>query len=42
MTDKPAESASISPVLTADWFNSRWGPEDQRGAGNLMTPSFTI
>ena len=25
--------------LGADWFNSRWGPEDQRGNGNLMTPA---
>ena len=31
------ESNSVSPVLKADWFNSRWGKEDQRGNGNLMT-----
>jgi hypothetical protein len=34
MTD---ESNSVSPVLKADWFDSRWGKEDQRGNGNLMT-----
>ena len=22
-----------------EWFKSRWGPEDQRGNGNLMTPA---
>jgi hypothetical protein len=37
MIDKTAEPKSISPVLAADWSNSRWGPEDQRGNGNLMT-----
>jgi hypothetical protein len=31
------ESNSVSPVLKADWFDSRWGKEDQRGNGNLMT-----
>ena len=37
MSDEEAEPESISPVLKADWFNSRWGKEDQRGNGNLMT-----
>ena len=37
MSDDEAESNSVSPVLKADWFNSRWGREDQRGNGNLMT-----
>jgi hypothetical protein len=37
MSDEEAESNSVSPVLKADWFNSRWGREDQRGNGNLMT-----
>jgi hypothetical protein len=27
----------VSPVLSDEWFKSRWGPEDQRGNGNLMT-----
>jgi hypothetical protein len=27
MTDETAEPASFSPVLAADWFNSRWGFE---------------
>jgi hypothetical protein len=26
------ESNSVSPVLKADWFDSRWGKEDQRGS----------
>jgi hypothetical protein len=37
MSDEEAESNSVSPALKADWFNSRWGREDQRGNGNLMT-----
>ena len=37
-TDK-VRADTFSPVLAADWFNSRWGPDDQRGAGNLMTPT---
>ncbi len=37
MTDQTTEPKTISPVLAADWFNSRWGLEDQRGNGNLMT-----
>jgi hypothetical protein len=37
MSDEEAESNSVSPVLKADWFNSCWGREDQRGNGNLMT-----
>ena len=37
MSDEAAEQESVSPVLKADWFNSRWGKEDQRGNGNLMT-----
>ena len=27
----------FSPVLSDGWMNPRWGPDDQRGAGNLMT-----
>jgi hypothetical protein len=38
MSDKSVESASTSPVLSQGWFNSRWGRNDQRGNGNLMTP----
>ncbi|MGO8799284.1 MAG: cyclase family protein [Roseiarcus sp.] len=34
----PADSDEI-PTLGLDWQASRWGPEDQRGAGNLMTPA---
>jgi hypothetical protein len=37
MNDEEAESDRVSPVLKADWFNSRWGREDRRGNGNLMT-----
>jgi hypothetical protein len=37
MSDKAAEANGVSPVLKAEWFNSRWGKEDQRGNGNLMT-----
>jgi hypothetical protein len=25
MTDEAAEPNNVSPVLKADWFNSRWG-----------------
>ena len=25
MSDDDAEPDGLSPVLTADWFNSRWG-----------------
>ena len=38
MADGTEEAASPSPALAPDWFNSRWGREDQRGNGNLMTP----
>jgi len=34
----PAEADAI-PTLGLDWQVSRWGPEDQRGAGNLMNPA---
>lgn len=37
MTDNATEPESIGPALALDWFNSRWGREDQRGNGNLMT-----
>ncbi len=37
MSDDGAEPDGVSPVLKADWFQSRWGKEDQRGNGNLMT-----
>jgi len=38
MSDKSVESVSVSPALAPDWLNSRWGRDDQRGNGNLMTP----
>jgi kynurenine formamidase len=28
-----------SPALGLNWQASRWGPDDQRGAGNLMSPA---
>lgn len=37
MTDNTSEPESISPALALDWVYSRWGREDQRGKGNLMT-----
>jgi hypothetical protein len=37
MSDEDVESNSVSPVVKADWFSLRWGREDQRGNGNLMT-----
>jgi hypothetical protein len=37
VADEAPEPNSLSPVLKADWFNSRWGRDDQRGNGNLMT-----
>ncbi len=40
--DDDKVSRHFSPVLADGWMNSGWGPDDQRGAGNLMTPSFTI
>ena len=36
--DDDAISRHFSPVLADGWMNSRWGPDDQRGNGNLMTP----
>jgi kynurenine formamidase len=27
------------PILGQDWYPSRWGADDQRGNGNLMTPA---
>src|SRR6478735_10830842 len=36
--EREKDALAISPVLGKEWFNSRWGPEDQRGNGNLMTP----
>ena len=31
MADKTIEPESISPVLAADWSNSRWGPKISAG-----------
>jgi hypothetical protein len=37
-SDRPKpEQANESPALGAGWYPSRWGPDDQRGNGNLMT-----
>ena len=36
--DVPA-NAGDSPALGPDWYLSRWGADDQRGNGNLMTPA---
>jgi kynurenine formamidase len=35
----PVPAADESPALGPGWYPSRWGPEDQRGNGNLMTPA---
>jgi hypothetical protein len=37
MNGEEAESNSVSPVLKADWFNSRWGREDQATTA-IVTP----
>ena len=37
MSGEDVESNSVSPIVKADWFNLRWGREDRRGNGNLMT-----
>jgi kynurenine formamidase len=34
----PVDSEEI-PTLGLDWRPSRWGPDDQRGNGNLMSPA---
>lgn len=34
----PVDSEEI-PTLGLDWQPSRWGPDDQRGNGNLMSPA---
>jgi kynurenine formamidase len=36
------ENAAASPALSPEWFKSRWGPDDQKGNGNLMTPAKTL
>jgi hypothetical protein len=41
MTDEAAEP-NVSSVLKADWSNSRWGKEGQRGNGTLMTREKTL
>src|SRR4029077_15492056 len=33
------DEKGLSPVLSANWSNSRWGRDDQRGNGNLMPPA---
>src|SRR5271165_5160163 len=38
MDEQSAPSSGTSPALSADWVNSRWGRDDQRGNGNLMSP----
>ena len=35
--EAPGTEQRPARVLKADWFNSRWGRDDQRGNGNLMT-----
>ena len=35
----PRTGVGDSPALGPDWYPSRWGPEDQRGNGNLVTPA---
>ena len=40
--DDLPENASASPALSPEWWKSRWGPEDQKGNGNLMTPAKTL
>ena len=37
MSKKAKTPMGASPVLSPEWFKSRWGPDDQRGNGNLMT-----
>ena len=37
--DELPENAAASPALGPRWFQSRWGPGDQKGNGNLMTPA---
>ena len=37
--DDLPDNASASPALSALWWKSRWGPDDQKGNGNLMTPA---
>src|ERR1700761_2981469 len=32
------EQPDDSPALGRDWYPSRWGSDDQRGNGNLMSP----
>jgi kynurenine formamidase len=36
------KNAAPSPALSPEWFRSRWGPDDQKGNGNLMTPAKTL
>jgi hypothetical protein len=31
--DDDEHSRLFSPLLADGWMNSRWGPDDQRGAG---------
>lgn len=38
----PATSSSDHPILGEPWYPSRWGADDQRGNGNLMTPAKVI
>ena len=33
-----ADDQDQSPALGAAWYPSRWGADDQRGNGNLMSP----
>jgi kynurenine formamidase len=36
---KPTEALAPHPILDEGWYPSRWGADDQRGNGNLMTPA---
>ena len=39
MTTRPDMPPTSARSSARDWFNSRWGADDQRGNGNLMTPA---
>ena len=35
---QPARPAAAAAADGGDWFPSKWGPDDEKGAANLMTP----
>ena len=41
-TSDSETSGSDHPILGKPWYPSRWGADDQRGNGNLMTPAKVI